>query len=104
MKDTFEIGSTPNDETCQQVGPNYDSIKARAECRAYINQLKRVYGNEPIGCNLKITEHMHDAGLYHEVTVVFTDETDLHSDYIWGNLECGCERWDSAAKIELGID
>lgn len=103
-RDTYEIGCTPNAEECAQVGsPNYKE-RARRECQAYINQLNRAYPGMPAGMYLKISSHPHDFGTYHEVTVVFNDENDAHNDFLWGNLEMGCEKWDDEARKELGLD
>lgn len=104
MRDTYEIGSSPNAEDCAQVGSENYSARAKRECQAYINQLNRAYPNMPVGMYLKITSHPHDAGTYHEVTVVFNDENEEHNDFLWGNLEMGCENWDAEARKELGLD
>jgi hypothetical protein len=104
MRDLFEIGCTPHNEDCEQLGPGYDQAKAMRECRAYINQLTRVYGEPPAGAYFKVTTNYHDLGTYHEVAISFNDESDEQCDYVYGNVECGCEDWDTEARSELGLD
>lgn len=102
-RDTYDIGCSPNNEECAQVGSEDYYDRAMKECRAYLNQLQRAYPNPPDGVRLKIVSHPHDFGTYHEVAVVYDDENEKHCDYVFGNLENGCEYWDDEAKKELGI-
>ena len=53
MRDYIDIGATPASENCEQLGPNYDPQRARAECRAFIAQLRRQFGPEPEGAQLR---------------------------------------------------
>jgi len=104
MRDTYEIGSSPNGEDCAQVGaPNF-SAQSQKECRAYKNQLERAYPNMPAGMFLKVQSSPHDMGTYYDVVVVFNDESEEHETFLWGNLETGCEFWDEDARKELGLD
>jgi hypothetical protein len=104
MRDTYEIGSSPNGEDCAQVGSADYRERSQRECRAYVNQLNRAYPNMPSGMYLKITSHPHDFGTYHEVSCVYDDENEEHCDFLFGNLENGCEKWDEEARKELGLD
>jgi hypothetical protein len=54
MNSWIDIGSSPPDESCVQVGSDDYVRRARRECRAYINQLRRVFGSEPGGSHLTI--------------------------------------------------
>ena len=97
-RDFVEIGQVPSDERCEQAGvPTYNAYRARKECRAYINQLRREFGPEPEGANLAIRSC--NGGEYVEVVCYFDDEVGLRYAF-------RCEReaspnWDSEAKIEL---
>jgi hypothetical protein len=102
-RDTYEIGSSPNGEPCAQVGSDGYEAQARRECQAYKNQLERAYPNMPAGMYLKIVSCSHDFGTYYDVAVVYNDENDAHNDFLWGNLELGCENWDAEALAELSI-
>lgn len=103
MTDTLELGPTPTDEACEQLGPSYDAHQAMRECRAFVAQLRRAFGPEPFGARLAITSNAHDFGVYREVAVKYDDESELASAYAY-QLEAGTpERWDADAKAELGI-
>jgi hypothetical protein len=103
MTDTYEIGSSPNDEDCVQVGSDNYPVLAKKECRAYMNQLNRVFPDMPAGMYLKITSHPHEFGTYHEVSVSYDDEREDHAEFLWGKLELGCDNWDEEAKKELSL-
>lgn len=103
-RDYLVIGSTPNDEICTQCG--HDLPKQIMECEALVNQLRRIHGQEPAGCQFFILENHHDAGIYHEVAIFFTDqEEDEAGDDTSYNYATDVEElpdlWDDAALIEL---
>lgn len=102
MRDSIYIGETPNTETCEQMGDNYDSAKARRECRAYINQLRRVYGQEPAGAMFKVKSNPHDFGSYLSVECYYDDNNEEAMNYAF-NAEAGCDEWDAEAKAELAL-
>ena len=103
MRDTLQIGSTPNAEDCAQVGSENYTERSKKECRAYINQLIRVYG-QPVGNSyLRVGSYPHDFGTYHEVEVVYHDTSEDEENYAF-SLESGCDEWDSEARKELGLD
>lgn len=47
---------TPHDECCAQFGDIDYMNNARVEARAYINQLLRVYGENPPGTRFEIAQ------------------------------------------------
>lgn len=101
MRDYIFIGPTPSAEDCQQVGTDqYDPTMARAECRAYLHQLRRVYGPEPEGAVLKIKSNPHEFGSYLEVVCEYDDRNETAVEYAF-NCENGTENWDDEAKAEL---
>lgn len=100
----LEIGPVPSDESCQQVGTaSYDSTKARAECRAFANQIARVCGAPPFGAKLVVKSNPHDFGTYHEVAVKYDDSEPEAVDYAMQVESTSIPNWDSHAKLELGI-
>ena len=104
MRETLELSPTPVDEQCEQIGPNYRPEIARAECRAFIGQLRRMFGEEPAGATLKISSNPHDFGTYYEVAVRFDDENDAAVEYAY-HLESNLpEQWDDTARRELGLE
>jgi hypothetical protein len=101
MKDTMEIGSSPVSEDCAQVGASDYYERAQKECRAFVNQLKRAFGNPPEGARLTVKSFPHDFGTYYEVVVAYDDSNEKAVDYAF-NLEGNTpEYWDDEAKEEL---
>jgi hypothetical protein len=101
MRDSLNLSPTPVGEDCAQLGDANYSSRARQECRAFIQQLKREFGEPPIGAAFKITQNPHDFGTYLDVDIQFNDEDDAASEYAYkveANLP---EFWDAAAKKEL---
>jgi hypothetical protein len=70
--DYLNIGSSPCDEGCAQVGhPVYISI-ARIECRIYAAQLSREFPNG----DFRVKSFPHDFGTYYEVVAFYDDDGD----------------------------
>jgi hypothetical protein len=103
MTETLELGPTPTDEACEQLGPNYDPAQAVKECRAFVAQLRRVFGPEPYGARLVVTSNPHDFGTYREVGVKFDGDIDGAADYAYKIEGQTPERWDEAAMFDLGL-
>jgi hypothetical protein len=103
MLDYISIGSTPSGETCAQVGSEDYDNRSRKECRAFVNQLRRVFGEEVCSAQLKIKSFPHDFGSYREVICYFSDTDDDGMEYAF-KLENECpEYWDEQAKEELQL-
>lgn len=102
MRDQIEISCTPWAEDCEQLGRDYRPHIARAECRAFANQIRRVIGEEPGNARLKITSNPHDFGTYHEVACIYNSDSEVETDYAF---KCesgdGLEYWDAEARAEL---
>jgi len=106
MREILELGSAPVDEKCAQVGDEDYAKQAVAECRAYVNQLYRVYEEAnvspvPPGLRLHGKRNDHEYGVYYEVAAFFndTDEEAVNAAY-W--LEANQPpTWDEKAKVEL---
>lgn len=100
--DYVYIGETPCNEPCQQVGTDhYDAIMAKAECRAFINQLRRQLGTEPDGAQFKIKSEPHDAGNYLSVVCQFNPNIEEAAEYAYRAEEECPENWDKEALQEL---
>ena len=100
MRDYLDIGCTPADEPCEQVGPNCNYPKMRLECRVFIGQLRRIFGPEPEGADLRVKGFSHDFGTYYEVVCYFDCDNKAAVEYAYR-----CENipasWDQEAKEEL---
>ena len=81
--DYMEFGTAPVEETCAQTtDPDYN-IKAKAECRKYIELLRKIFGDEPEGAQLMIKGSEHDFGRYYEVACKFDIEKPEAVDYVY---------------------
>jgi hypothetical protein len=117
MTDHICIGPTPAAETCAQVGAADYHRKARRECVAFINQIRRELGPEPDGARLFIKSNPHDFGSYLEVCCEYEVPQDNRSaavsdpeyfpavdraalDYAL-RCESTADRWDDEAIKEL---
>ncbi|MGE0682965.1 MAG: hypothetical protein AB7P69_18935 [Candidatus Binatia bacterium] len=101
MKDYITLGSTPCDEPCAQVGqPNYRK-QALKECRRFIELLRRKFGPEPEGAELRIKAFPHDFGTYYEVVCEF--DSDLRASVGYA-LRCEAETpatWEEEAPTHI---
>lgn len=99
------IGCTPCEEDCTPAG--YDNLESGIiECKALINQLRRLHGIEPEGCEFFIMENFHDFGVYYEACIFYllsTDEDETHTDSEIYAFKCERlpEKWDDEAIKEL---
>jgi hypothetical protein len=101
MRDELYLGPVPLEEECSQVGtPDYLE-KSRKECRAYINQIKRKFGEPPMGAGLIVKSCPHDFGTYHEVVVVFDDLFPDSEEWAYSVDNDLPLTWDEEAKVEL---
>lgn len=77
----LELGTTPYDEPCTQVGsPNYHTL-AGEECTRYIALLRELFGPEPTGARLAIKTFPHDFGSYLEVVCHYDEAQPESIDY-----------------------
>jgi hypothetical protein len=112
MKESINIGATPAEEDCEALGPNYDVAKAKRECRAYINQLRRWLIAQGHGEKLARVEsegafrlytkaNAHDFGTYHEVEVKIEGDNEEAVELAYLIDGSGPREWDDEAKKEL---
>jgi hypothetical protein len=82
-RDYMHIGPTPADEPCEQLGPNYDPQKARAECNRFIAAIRQTLGTEPEGARLSIKSNPHDFGTYYEVVINYDTDNEEATKYAY---------------------
>jgi hypothetical protein len=81
MRDYINIGPSPCEEECVQLGSdNYRSL-AREECSKFIQAIRQKLGEEPEGAELRTKSFPHDFGTYLEVVCWFDDEVPESFDY-----------------------
>jgi len=101
MNDFIDVGSAPACEDCAQVrSPDYDD-RARRECWAYVNQLRRMFGPEPDGAYLSVRSNPHDFGTYLSVTCSYEKTYPASVDYAFRCESEGPGEWDEQARQEL---
>lgn len=101
MRDVMELGPVPYEEDCEQLGPNYDSGKARRECEAFIRQLTRLFGQPPEGVYFKVTSSRHDFGTYHEAGISYNTNSDTQCEWAYNVENNTPATWDDEARAEL---
>ena len=103
MFEHVSIGASPINEPCAQVGaPDYHE-RSFKETRAYVNQLRRVLGEEPEGASLSVKSQPHDFGAYREVGCYCDGNNPVAVDYAFRAEEQQPTEWDDEARAELGL-
>lgn len=103
MREELDIGCAPAGEECAQMGQDGYHEQARRECRALINQLRRMYGAEPEGAQLHIKRNAHDFGEYLSVVCDYDRRFERATEYALRVANGLPERWDEEARQELGL-
>jgi hypothetical protein len=101
MQDVVWLGPAPAEEDCAQIGsPDY-ARDARAECKRYIEAIRKVCGPEPEGARLTIKSQPHEFGSYLEVAVVFDGNNEAAAAYAAKCDENAPKTW---AEAEMAAD
>ena len=98
-KEELGLGPVPCDESCEQIGDNYDYQKAIAENKRYIEVIRQKCGTEPYGARLKVKRMDHEFGMYTEVVVEFQESVEEAVEYAYrceGNMP---QTWDDVTPI-----
>ena len=99
--DVLYIGPCPAEEDAVQIGePDYPQ-RAKAQCRAFIEGIRKTLGHEPEGARLSVASQPHDFGSYYEVVVRFGESFREHAAIDAGHVQ---ERVDAAVVIEHFLD
>lgn len=109
-RELIDIGPGPSLENVAQVGKDGFDTRNVAECKAFIGQIVRAYGEPPQCATLVVHTNRHEFGVYREVAVRI-EAPDLRAaqsawDYAFRVEEdenCLLEQWDDQAKTELGL-
>ena len=97
MMDYLNIGPSPADETCVQIGhPDYHTL-ARQECLKFKAQIEKHY--PPIfNTRVVVKAFDHDFGTYYEVCVVYSVEDEEANEYAFAvesDPKGVLQKWDS---------
>ena len=98
----IEIGPTPYDENCAQVGDDDYRKDAKKEMDVYINQLNRTFIDaKSKGIAFKQRWFDHDFGAYGEVCIYWNTENEIADEYAYVIERNLPSDWDEEAKKEL---
>lgn len=98
-EDIIWIGPCPSHEDCSQVGsPDY-ARNAKIECRAYIDAIRKVCGQEPEGTRLTIKGQPHDFGDYFEVALLFDGDNRVAAEYAQKVDEHAPRTWEESDMV-----
>lgn len=104
MRDYITIGSTPYEEACAQVGSDDYPGRSRVECKAFVGQLLRIFGEPPEGADIGIKNFNHDFGTYREVVCYYDDDEEESVRYAFNMEERVPAYWDKEAVMLLGLE
>jgi hypothetical protein len=104
MREYMEIGSTPYDEPCAQVGSDDYKNRAEKEMDTYISLLERLFP-EALSKNINFKKKwfQHDFGTYGEVCMYWNTENEESDSYVYEIEKRLPESWDKVAMEELGV-
>ena len=101
MSDYYEFETTPYEENCQQLGPNYDSTMAKLEAKTLIEQLERQFPEQPDGAYYIIKSNPHDFGYYYSVRLVYDDYDQNHQQFVNKVENKFPKNWDEQSLLKL---
>jgi len=95
MQDYLNLGPTPCNEDCVQVGEEDYPRRAKDECRRYIELLERRFPEvkEIPGASFDIKAFPHDFGTYYEVCVFYDYDEARSTDFAFFVEENLPEHW-----------
>jgi hypothetical protein len=85
-REFYDIGSSPSEEECAQLGREGYARQARQECHRLIRQLRKELGEEPGTARLAVKANSHDFGTYYSVVCYF-DTFDPEGEAYAGKCE-----------------
>lgn len=83
MRDYLNIGSSPCNEDCAQLGSENYAVRANEECQRYIAAIRATLGAPPEGASLAIKSFEHDFGVYYEVVCWYDDSFPESVEYAY---------------------
>ncbi len=100
-RDYVSIASAPYEEECVQVERTGVYIgPMKAECRRFLELIRKKLGPEPEGASLSIKGNPHDFGTYYEVICYYDDENEEAAAYAYRCESDAPKTWDDDKPIE----
>ena len=83
MRDYITLGPVPYEEECQQLGCDYNQVKAREEVRRYIEQLKVMFPipDESYTLQFGVRSFNHEFGTYYEAVIYYDSDIESEVDF-----------------------
>ena len=81
FSDVLDLGCGPANEPCAQLGEGDYRDRAIRECRAFIQAIRRVCGEEPEGASLQLRSNPHDFGTYYSVCCRYDGDSEAAAAY-----------------------
>jgi hypothetical protein len=97
-RDYVEIGSSPCEETCVQVGAYNYAERSRAECKRFIDAIRLTLGDEVGTARLYVKSNPHDFGTYHEVACSYDDTDEIGAEYAYRCESDAPSKWPKATR------
>jgi len=95
MKNYLEIGPSPIEEDCVQVGEENYADRAREECNRFVQLIREELGKEPEGARLAVKSFPHDFGTYFEVVCWYDEDLPETVEYAFRCESDAPVRWNS---------
>lgn len=77
----LNIGCSPVDEKCVQVGEENYIARSLIECNLFMKAIRNKCGIEPRGARLVVKKFTHDFGPYHKVCVLYDEMSEEAVEY-----------------------
>jgi hypothetical protein len=104
MMDYLEIAAGPADEQVEQANlPTTNYERMREECRAFVEQLRRQFGEEPEGARLVVKRMPYGMESYYEVVCYYDRNQPASIDYAFKLERETPEKWDAEARRVLTL-
>lgn len=100
QRDFLDLGPTPNEENCVQIG-THDLSQNILECEVYAKQLERMFPDMPDGCEFFLERNEHDFGVYYEVGILYHPDNEMETKYAFTVETQLPRKWDEMAINEL---
>jgi len=104
MREYLDIGSSPVDEPCAQLGTEEYLSRVRLELWAYRNQMERLWAvrlaEEP-DMHFGVRANQHDFGTYHELVIHYDDEFETQANLAIEMQNESPATWDAEAVAWL---
>lgn len=101
MREYMYIGETPHGEPCAQVGTENYMWLSRLECRLFVEQLLRQFGEPPYGADIVVKLNSHDFGSYLSVEVKYDSDIEECVEYAYLVEQEAPEEWDDISRSKL---